>query len=389
MLLLLIGLAIGPRPDKLASSAVLEARMRAHSPAFAERLGCAEELRFQVLLSFERAGKPVRHGYRVDAEYFYPASAIKLCAAIAALEKFDELRRQYAELALDTPLVFEPCFADSVRFDLDPSNREGGRPTLRHEIRKLCLVSDNPAFNHLYEFVGQQELNRRMRDGGLASVRILHRLSESRTLEENRSIPEVRFLLGEERFVTIPARRGEPLADNRGIAGLEIGQAWMRGDQRVEEPMSFREKNRISLVDLQGMLQRLFVSKGFRIEDASRSLLLEAMTQYPADSPNPQYARAEYPDEWGKPFLPGLERIFPKEEWKIANKIGVAYGFTVDNAWIVNEKRKLSFFLTAVVYTNADGVLNDNRYEYRTVAKPLFADLAEVAAQLVLGDQPR
>jgi hypothetical protein len=199
----------------------------------------------------------------------------------------------------------------------------------------------------------------------------------------------VRFLLGEERFVTIPARRGEPLADNRGIAGLEIGQAWMRGDQRVEEPMSFREKNRISLVDLQGMLQRLFVSKGFRIEDASRSLLLEAMTQYPADSPNPQYARAEYPDEWGKPFLPGLERIFPKEEWKIANKIGVAYGFTVDNAWIVNEKRKLSFFLTAVVYTNADGVLNDNRYEYRTVAKPLFADLAEVAAQLVLGDQPR
>lgn len=368
-----------------ADSPVLKARMRAHSPRFAERLEKAEDLRFQVLLSI---GKE-QHGYRVDAEYFYPASSIKTCAAIAALEKFQLLRSEHPKLSLDTPLAIEACFPDSKRWDSDAGNRNGGKPTLRHEILKLCLVSDNPAFNHLYEFTGQEELNQRMWDAGLKSVRILHRLSESRSREENRLTPIVRFLPASPDEVTIPARQAPLLPDNAGLRGLNIGTAWMRGEQRVDEPMSFLEKNRISLVDLQGMLQRLFVSGGFRVDDASRALMLEAMRQYPGDSQNPVYSRTEYPDEWGKPFLPGLERVFPKDEWKVANKIGVAYGFTVDNAWIVNEKRKLSFFLAAVVYTNSDGVLNDNRYDYTTIAKPLFADLAEVAARLAVDRQPR
>src|SRR5688500_9263965 len=46
--------------------------------------------RVQILVSFvERDGRAFtleRHGFRADAEYFYPASAIKLCAAVAALQ---------------------------------------------------------------------------------------------------------------------------------------------------------------------------------------------------------------------------------------------------------------------------------------------------------------
>lgn len=39
-----------------------------------------------------------------------------------------------------------------------------------------------------------------------------------------------------------------------------------------------------------------------------------------------------------------------------------------------------NFFLTAVIYTNANGVLNDDRYEY-TFADSVMADLAEVLAR--------
>ena len=49
----------------------------------------------QVLVSVPaegNAGWQRRDGFRVDAEYFYPASAIKLVEAVAALE---------AEVALD------------------------------------------------------------------------------------------------------------------------------------------------------------------------------------------------------------------------------------------------------------------------------------------------
>ena len=51
----------------------------------------------QILLSEVRedpGGVPTlrRHGFRVDAEYFYPASSVKLCGAIAALKKVAALR---------------------------------------------------------------------------------------------------------------------------------------------------------------------------------------------------------------------------------------------------------------------------------------------------------
>ena len=42
--------------------------------------------------------------------------------------------------------------------EADESNLEGGRITVRHEIRKLFLVSDNRAFNRLYELVGRDRL---------------------------------------------------------------------------------------------------------------------------------------------------------------------------------------------------------------------------------------
>jgi len=62
---------------------------------------------------------------------------------------------------------------------------------------------------------------------------------------------------------------------------------------------------------------------------------------------------------------------------RIYNKIGRAYGFTIDNSYVFDVETGRSFFLTAVIYTNANGVLNDDRYEYE-FADCTLADLAEV-----------
>jgi hypothetical protein len=40
-----------------------------------------------------------------------------------------------------------------------------------------------------------------------------------------------------------------------------------------------------------------------------------------------------------------------------------------------------------VLYTNDDGVLNDDRYEYQAVAEPFQADLGEAVARWLWGDQ--
>ena len=64
--------------------------------------------------------------------------------------------------------------------------------------------------------------------------------------------------------------------------------------------------------------------------------------------------------------------------------MGQAYGFSLDNACIFDRETGRAFFLTAVVYTNANGILNDDAYEYDEIAHPFLEALAE-ACCLELG----
>ena len=47
-----------------------------------------------------------------------------------------------------------------------------GRPTIAHYIKKILLVSDNDAFNRLYEFLGQQYINTTLHQMGYTEVQI-------------------------------------------------------------------------------------------------------------------------------------------------------------------------------------------------------------------------
>jgi hypothetical protein len=53
-----------------------------------------------------------------------------------------------------------------------------------------------------------------------------------------------------------------------------------------------------------------------------------------------------------------------------------------------NPKNGRAVFVTAVIYTNARGLLNSDQYEYDTVAEPFYANLGELVARRWLGDPP-
>ena len=46
-----------------------------------------------------------------------------------------------------------------------------------HYIKKLFVVSDNDAYNRLYEFCGQAYLNEQLNDKGFNDLHLVHRLS--------------------------------------------------------------------------------------------------------------------------------------------------------------------------------------------------------------------
>lgn len=334
-----------------------------------------------------------RHGYRVDAEYFYPASTVKLAASLASLHLLEQLRSdQDLECDLDTPLRVHPLFPDEQLEELDPSNTETGKITIGHATRKICLVSDNKAYNWLYELVGHRELNEFLAEAGLVRTHLFHRLSEFRSVEDQRHTPRVELLGEDSRALHVmPERRSDLLRENRGMPGLSAGEAHMRAGQLIDEPLSFRHKNYMPLRDLQDMLVMVcrpdidLGMPGFQLEDRDREFLMQALGQLPRESDNPVYPRERYSDDWVKFFLEGARRVRPAV--RIYNKVGRAYGFSIENAYVVDEDSGQSFFLAAVVYTNPNAILNDGVYAYADLADPLFIDLGEVFARHAFGEK--
>ena len=58
--------------------------------------------------------------------------------------------------------------------------------TIAQFIKKIFVVSDNDAFNRLYEFLGQDYFNQRMWDLGYSETRVRHRLSIPLTAKQNK-----------------------------------------------------------------------------------------------------------------------------------------------------------------------------------------------------------
>lgn len=372
-------------PERLAP-------LRDHSALSKDVFARAEELRLQILVSevVVKDGKPAleRHAFRADAEYFYPAGALGLLASIGALQTFDELRAKTPELSRTTPLRFHPLFEGESVASEDVTNRDGGAITLEHEVRKLFLANDDAAFNRVYELAGVDALDRCFDERGFRTVRIFHRLSTPRAEAEELRTPRVDFVLGE-RVVTLPERTASKRAGSKA-KGLLVGASQRLDGELVRKPFDFARKNAVSLLELQDVLVMLarpeidVARKPFALSDASRTWLLDVARELPSGSRNPRLPRAEFPDTSCKWLLAGLEKTVARDRLRVASKMGRAYGFSVENAYVEDRVGERAFFVTVAIHTNADGVINDGAYEYDTVATPFLADLGEALAKLLL-----
>lgn len=328
--------------------------------------------------------------FRCDAEYFYPASTIKLAAAIGALRSVQRLSAIEPAVNARTAMAFLPCFADQTVEDGDESNLDGGTLCIEHEIRKTVIVSDNPSFNRLYTVVGHRGLNEMLWSMGLRSARINHRLAEPRSREDQRKTGEVEFRLFSGKTVRIVARTSDLMIENEGLKGLLIGQKHADGEKVVDGGMDFSWRNRMSLEDLHAMLGMVVMPDledlpgTTGLSEEHRLMLCRAMWPLPRQSENPKYDPRAYPDIYVKYALPGVRRVVNDEDAVIFGKVGQAYGFTIENALIADRKSGRGFMLSAVIYSNASGVIGTDTYDYATVSIPFMADLAEAIARELL-----
>lgn len=375
----------------------LEALLRHDPVRCGAVLAAAREHRLQILLAepVQRADgrlELVRSRFGDPRQYFYPASSIKLCGAVAALLELNGLNaRLGTSHGFASALTIEPRFPGDVRIDADPTDVDGGRLTIGHALRKLCLVSDNAAYNHCVELLGQRGLNEAMWAGGFTSVRLWHRLSESRTAAENAVTRPISLQLGAV-TTALPGRDAGLALDNGAFTDLAVGTGYLQGGKLVEQPMSFAEKNAITLADLQNLLVEVVrpeIDTGTRgfpgLTLGQRSFLVQALGEFPRESRNPRYDAAKVPDHHCKFVLRGVQAAAPTAAVRIYDKIGRAYGFSIENAYVEDARTGRGFFLAIVLYTNPDGVLNDDRYAYEELADPFLDAVGELVTRAVWG----
>ena len=316
--------------------------------------------------------------YRTDLnEYFYPASTVKLFTSALALEKINLLNIT----ALDKfdIMLTDSIFKGQTSVKVDSSSKNG-LPSIAHYIKKILVASDNDAFNRLYELIGQESLNEKLKSKGFDEVRLTHRLSISMSQDENKHTNQVRLIDSDSKELLFTQEGQFSTGDYTNQSDILLGKAYIQGDELIERPMNFKEKNAVSLSNLHKLLLRLIFpqefskSEQFELSESDYQFLYQYMSQLPRETTTPDYS--ELPDNFCKFLMFGDKNKTPIPDYiRIFNKIGDAYGFTIDNAYIIDLKNNIEFALTVVIYTNKNETLNDGKYEYEETAWPFMGVL--------------
>ncbi|MBS1495489.1 MAG: serine hydrolase [Bacteroidetes bacterium] len=310
--------------------------------------------------------------------YFYPASTVKLPIVLLALQKLNELRVK--GLNINSSMITDAAYNGQVQTFNDP-NTFDGRPAIAQYIKRILLVSDNEAFNRLYEFLGQQYINDELHKKGFTDAQILHRLDVFLSEDENRHTNPISFLdsATSKLLFQQPMKYNTEKYEKRSDS---LGQSFFSQGKLFSYPMDFSKKNRISLQDLHTILTGLIfpeavkASQRFNITEADRKFVLKYMSSFPSESVYPYYD-SSYTDNYAKFILWHGNQDSASKSIRVFDKSGDAYGQMIDVAYVADFQKNIEFMVSAEIYCNEDGIINDDKYDYKTIGIPFMQNLGE------------
>jgi hypothetical protein len=380
--LLLIALSSLAQSD----TRLLEKLMQQKPEQFGKILANPKDYRLQILYTqIDRDKNNVPHfkefTYNLNPkEYFYPASTVKMPLAFLALEKINNLKIK--GLSKSTQMVYDSVSDRQEQIYNNPYSNNGVQ-NIEQAIKEIFLVSDNNAANRLFEFVTPHTVHEQLANKGYKDVYIRNRIELGRTAKENRSTQAINFYNEQGKIIY-----HQPAAFNKDSLpyyNAFIGNAYLNyQDSLIKGPLNFSDKNRIYLSDLTHILKSVLFfdqtppSQRFDLTTEDRKFLLHYMHTLPTESQYPTYDSVNYWPNYCKFLYTGSEKGPFPSNIKIFNKVGDAYGFLLDIAYIMDPEKKIEFMLSAVIYCNSDGILNDSKYDYDSVGYPFYKNLGQL-----------
>ncbi|GAB3830957.1 hypothetical protein GCM10028821_20110 [Hymenobacter jeollabukensis] len=330
-----------------------------------------------------------QYDYRLDERaYFNPASLVKLPVAILSLQKLNQLHQQVPALTRRSIMATGAAGRCQTAVPFAAPADSDRVASIGNYIKRMLLVSDNQAYNRLYEFLGQQYLHEQLRTLGYPQVRITRRFAPCDTAA-NRCTNPVTFHEASGSIIYRQAAACNALPLGHPLGRIRKGQGYYAGRQLVQKPYDFTTANYLPLQAVTNLLRTVLFPEASpsasspELTSADLAFLRYYLGATPQGSGFRPYASPEYFPAYKKYLYYGRQRqAQPQPGLRIYNIVGMSHGYLADCAYFIDEQSGAEFMLSAVLYVNADGILNDGQYEYTSVGLPFLTQLGQAVYRL-------
>lgn len=356
-----------------------------HADPYLKSITSNPDYEVQILYTHvDRKNKRFKtYSYHVDeTKYFYPASTVKMPVAILSLQKINDLNSQGIDLTKDD-IMMTAAINERLTLAFKDTTTVNNKPNIGRYIEKIFAISDNDAYNRLFEWLGQDYINGQLISKNIFHGSVInHRLSiPNLTSEENRQSNEIRFFRDDKiLYEQASFAASQDWKHHADFAQKGLGY-YNSNDSLIMKPFDFSRKNFYTIRDMEATLQRIIFpeyfpeNQRFNLTDSNYYFLKKCMSSLPRDY---HFLKNEmYHDSYVKFLMYGNMKTEIPQNIKIYNKVGDAYGYLIDCAYIEDTDADIGFFLTAVIHVNADKIYNDNKYEYNETGLPFLAKLGQ------------
>ncbi|GAA4000679.1 hypothetical protein GCM10022408_09720 [Hymenobacter fastidiosus] len=332
----------------------------------------------------DRQNRPhfTQHSFHLDARrYFNPASLVKLPVAALALEKLNRLRQP--GLTRRSVMVTGTAFRCQTPVPYVATADSDRLNTVGNYIKRMLLVSDNNAYNRLYEFLGQRPLNERLWQMGYPNGRIVRRFAPCDSAANRHTNP-----------ITFYNERGTAIHNQPAVVNSQTlsfplgriakGRAHRAGGRLIPQPFDFTTANYLPLQDVTDILKAIIFpdavpgNQRFSLSPTDYAFLRYYLQSSPHASAFQPFASNKYFDAYKKYFYYGRNPDSRLQRGlHIYNVVGMSHGYLADVAYFADSVKQIEFMVSAIIYVNNDGIINDGAYEYTAIGLPFLAYLGQ------------
>lgn len=339
-----------------------------------------KEYRLQIAytkIDRTRCGEPITKTYTLDTDkyYYYAASTIKFPAAVFCLENFNRLSAYGYGVSLSDSFDIENTACSSLTAENLWKNKSPRN--FAFLLKNLLVISDNNAFNPIYDLVTPIEFAQRFEELGFKNAVISKRFANC-NMAENKCTNAISF------FDEAGAVKMKQLSNNldfenrySGKLSPHVGRAHLAGKME-KRPFDFSDYNYVRLSDLHQLMQWVIFEDSSKLKLRSSDFLFlkNTLSEYPRSLGLKDFDETKMPDSYMKYFwrADSNQTVIPPR-FHLYNKVGQAYGFLTDCMYFKDDENGVEFFLSASIYVNKNETLNDGKYEYASVGFPFLENL--------------